>query len=155
MEISEAGPEDLQFLVDLVIDVAQEDIFPYLSQAGVDYFLSIVGTELKQVLEQPERRAYKAVIGGNIVGFGIICHGYYITHLFVAKEAQGCGLGQRLLNLLLANATKSVIELWSSLNALSFYLRNGFEAQGDEQEMNGIRYVPMKRILPKPVDEVI
>ena len=92
-------------------------------------------------------QSLKVVENGNLIGFGAIRDRECITHLFIDRTAQGRGLGKLLMTRLLALATSSEVRLRASVNARIFYENQGFKATGLESQVNGIRFVPMSRVL--------
>ena len=79
----------------------------------------------------------------ELVGFGAIRDGNYLTHLFIAKSSQGVGLGKKLLNTLISSSTGNEISLRSSPNAVGFYQAHGFVIAGEKDQHNGVPFVPM------------
>ncbi len=49
--------------------------------------------------------------------------GNYLTHLLVSHQAQGRGIGQKLLQCLLDSTDAHEIKLRSAINAVDFYLK--------------------------------
>ena len=72
--------------------------------------------------------------------------GTHISLFFILPEFQHKGIGQRLF--LAAYAAKNELEITvnSSSYAVPFYKRLGFLPLCEEQETNGLRYTPMKRM---------
>ena len=93
-----------------------------------------------------------AFAGGDIVGMiEMRCH-RHVSLLFVEPEFQGKGIGGELLGKALESCRSTDPQLRevtvnSSLNALRAYERMGFAAIGREQDINGVRSVPMKKVL--------
>ncbi len=79
----------------------------------------------------------------------------HISLFFVAPECWRNGIGRMLLERLLKllarlNPELERLTVYSSPYAVGVYRRLGFEADADEQCVNGIRYTPMSRKLPRP-----
>ncbi len=79
----------------------------------------------------------------------------HVSLLFVASHWQGKGLAKGLLARAIAicgarGALLDAISVYSSPNAVRAYERLGFHKTGDEQERNGIRYVPMAMQITDP-----
>ncbi|MCE2572362.1 GNAT family N-acetyltransferase [Motilimonas eburnea] len=142
MHIQQVAATDLESVTRLVAAVAKTDILPHFNQQGQQEFNERALPDLRNVFEGDNFLAVKAVADGKLLGFAALRDGNYLTHLFVANEARGTGLGRELLQHLLAT-TASEIRLRSSVNAVGFYQHNGFVATGEEAEFNGIRFVPM------------
>ena len=73
----------------------------------------------------------------------------HISLLFVAREFQRCGIARRLFQESLEWSNRngrdlSEVTVHSTPNPVEAYGRLGFYAEGPEQNMHGLRYVPMK-----------
>lgn len=143
MLIQQVVAADLESVTRLVAAVAKTDILPHFNQQGQQEFSERVLPDLHTVFDGDNFLAIKAIADGKLLGFAALRDGNYLTHLFVANEARGTGLGRELLQHLLATTTANEIRLRSSVNAVGFYQHNGFVATGAEAEFNGIRFVPM------------
>jgi ribosomal protein S18 acetylase RimI-like enzyme len=75
----------------------------------------------------------------------------YLFNLFVSVIAQHQGIGRLLWRHALENRNAppglDVIEVKSSLNAVSFYEKLGFEIDGALQDVGGVLFVPMHIVL--------
>lgn len=90
-----------------------------------------------------------AVDGQDVVGIGSR-NGEWVTQLYVAPGHTGKGIGQKLLDRLLAEvAADGVLRLWTfqrNAGARRFYERNGFVAveltdgKGNEEGEPDVRY---------------
>lgn len=72
-----------------------------------------------------------------------------VRRLFVLPELQGAGIGRDLLAALEGAALRrgiQVLHVNSSLTAVGFYRRAGF-AEGEEESLDGIRFVRMSKRL--------
>ncbi|WP_338165808.1 GNAT family N-acetyltransferase [Vibrio sp. 10N] len=144
MELSTVSRNDIDNIVSLVKNVAECDVLPLLSDQGKSEFITRVLDDLELTLDGSTFLAVKAVTDGELIGFGALRNGNYLTHLFVSKQHQGMGIGKLLLDHLIASTNQPDISLRSSVNAASFYEQLGFVATGGESEYNGIRFVPMQ-----------
>ncbi|WP_462154297.1 GNAT family N-acetyltransferase [Pseudoalteromonas piscicida] len=136
--------EDADAIERLMREVSEADVLPDFSQLGKDTYLNEILPEVTQVMCNANFVGAKALLNGELIGFALLRDGNYLTHLFVAKSAQGKGIGRQLLETVLASTTAAQVSLCSSLNAASFYLALGFQATGQEAQKNGIRFVPMR-----------
>ncbi|WP_104400598.1 GNAT family N-acetyltransferase [Vibrio penaeicida] len=143
MDIKTIEETDIKAAVELVEKVASSDILPHFSEKGRLTFISKVLPDLKTAFDRSKFHSVKAVDNGKLIGFGALREGSYITHLFVDKELQRSGVGKKLLQHLLAHSKKDCVRLKASVNAVSFYESQGFEATDSESEVSGIRFVPM------------
>ncbi|MBE9549087.1 MAG: GNAT family N-acetyltransferase [Proteobacteria bacterium] len=100
---------------------------------------------------------YVLLLKGKIVCFGAInIDKQLLESLFVTPSHAGSGLGCELLKFLVEKATIAgvkVLRLDSSLNAVNFYVRNGFVEQRESEFMSKsgivLKSVIMERALYK------
>ncbi|WP_394246646.1 GNAT family N-acetyltransferase [Vibrio profundi] len=144
MEITKVESKDVRAIEELVKQVSEIDVIPAFNEQGQTEYRERVLTDIHTTFDEDRFTTLKLVVSNNIVGFGALREGNYLTHLFVSKELQGKGAGKRLLNALLDSTVSDHIDLRSSINAVDFYRGHGFEVTGDESEFNGIRFVPMR-----------
>lgn len=86
----------------------------------------------------------------EIIGIVEIREYRHVCLLFVDSKYQRRGVGKRLLREAFTECKKKgsrEITVNSSPNAVPAYQRFGFEQVDKEKEMNGIRFVPMKKFL--------
>lgn len=113
---------------------------PDYSPEGVETFRRFI--EDQQNLHA--LKIYGAFDGGCLCGVAAVRKGgNHIALLFVRKEFQGRGIGQRLLQRIRKELPHSSVTVNSSPFAVGFYRRMGFIAAGDEQTADGIRFTPM------------
>jgi predicted GNAT family N-acyltransferase len=142
MDILKVSPDDVDAVRQLIETVSEVDILPVFSEQGKAEYKA-------RVLPFDTQRFYALKISdsGVLLGFGALKEGSYLTHLFVSKAIQGCGMGRKLLEELMASTTASEMSLRASLNAAGFYESLGFTKTGPESDFNGIKFVPMKCVL--------
>lgn len=78
-----------------------------------------------------------------------------IGRMAVLAQYRGMGIGKRILKKLIDLAYSKGVEkviLHSQVNAIPFYEKLGFEAQGDVYEEAGIPHRNMILLLPNPVN---
>lgn len=143
MEIRHATTSDRNAVKHLITAVSQTDVLPLFSQQGQQEYQRIVLPDVDMTFDDSRYSGIIAILDDQLVGFGALRHGDYLTHLFVAKSAQGKGVGKKLLNALICSTSANRISLRSSVNAVSFYHLHGFNTTGEEADFNGIRFVPM------------
>jgi predicted GNAT family N-acyltransferase len=146
MDILKVTRADSEAVKELISAVSEVDVLPLFSADGQLEYKNRVLPDIQTTMDENRFFAVKAVLGAELTGFAALRDGNYLTHLFVAKSAQGTGLGSRLLNTVLDSTSAKQISLRSSLNAADFYRRHGFTATGEEAEFNGIRFIPMMLI---------
>lgn len=85
---------------------------------------------------------------GTPIGTGRLLQDGHIGRLAVLTEWRGKGVGRALLDMLLVIANKmgyDNVKLHAQTRVLDFYLRRGFEPQGEEFMEAGIPHVLMTR----------
>lgn len=98
---------------------------------------------------------YGAFDGDRIVALiGMRSSKSHINLVFTKKEYHRRGIARSIFNYLLndlihENPILEEITLNSSPYGLPFYLAIGFIPLGEEQEINGIRFTPMKYIIKR------
>ncbi|BDU40965.1 GNAT family N-acetyltransferase [Vibrio nigripulchritudo] len=143
MDISPVEPSDFQDIVNLVAEVTRVDILPHFDEQGKTTFTASVIPDVEKTMTNDQYLCLKLTMDGEIVGYGAMRDKNYITHIFVSKKKQSKGLGKQLLEALLSSTDKNEVCLRSSVNAAAFYEKFGFIATDSEQQVNGIRFVPM------------
>ncbi len=143
MKIQQVNSTDIDAVTSLVSEVSDIDILPLFNSQGQQEYKKHVLPDLVTAIDDRRYLSVKAVSGGKLVGFAALRDNNYVMYLFVDKSTQGTGVGSQLLHFLLNTTDAKEINLRSSINAVGFYIRNGFKPSGDESEFNGIRFVPM------------
>ena len=129
-----------------------------------DYDPSGVETFKRDIVENPEflenaRRGicpiYGAFDGEKIVALmGMRSSKTHINLVFTKKEYHRKGIARAIFRYLLndilrENHSLDALTLNSSPFGLPFYLALGFIPLGEEREINGIRFTPMKYIIKR------
>lgn len=143
MDIQKVDMADLELVTHFIGQVSAVDVLPNFNDQGKAEYKTRVLPDIVTTFDSARFQTLKVACDGEIVGFGALRDGNYLTHLFVSKSVQGQGIGKRLLSALLDTTDAKEISLRSSVNAVGFYESYGFEATGSEADFNGIRFVPM------------
>jgi len=146
MDIQQVEFVDLESVKRFISQVSEMDVLPNFNDQGKAEYKLRVLPDVVMTLDTERFQTLKVISAGEIIGFGALRDGNYLTHLFVSKSMQGQGVGKQLLSTLLNTTDTKEISLRSSINAVGFYESYGFEATGNEAEFNGIRFVPMRFI---------
>jgi len=132
-----------------VVRIFTEFVAPLYSPEGVHEFLTYAADpdQLRDRL-LANHFVLVAEIQGRILGAIEIRNYNHISLFFIDGESQRKGTGRELwrraLDACLADRTDlAKITVHSSPNASEAYQRLGFRAEGPEQIVNGIRFVPM------------
>ncbi|AHF06017.1 acetyltransferase [Desulfitobacterium metallireducens DSM 15288] len=71
----------------------------------------------------------------------------HIALLFVDDRYHKKGIAKKLISLAIERAQVTEIDVNSSPYAVNIYARIGFQQVDHEQERDGIRFIPMKKIV--------
>lgn len=143
IRISPVEPEDIP-AISAISDAANAaQVFPVQPEEGRATLLADRDNKLKRLLDRDRHPALKAVLGDEIVGYVTWRDGHFVTALYVSLDHQGQGIGRRLMDAMIERVTEPRVRLRASINAVDFYRRYGFQAEGEEQVLHGIRFVPM------------
>ena len=142
-----AGEE--QQVCDLVVRVFSDFVAPLYSPEGIQEFLTYAA-DPNQLRDRLLANRFVLVVEleGRITGAIEMRNCDHISLFFVDSQLQRKGIGRELwhraLDTCLTNQPAlSKITVHSSPNAVDAYQKLGFQAEGSEQTINGIRFVPM------------
>lgn len=138
-----------QAAVDLVEQTFLSQVAPFYPPQGVDEFLSYVS--VKAISQRLGAHSFMLAAYGRDGLAGIVeidCSREHIALFFVKQEAQGQGVGRKLLSLALQELKKrnpnlAKVTVNSSPNSVKAYQALGFFTTDYQQEHNGISFRPM------------
>ncbi|HWP97622.1 MAG TPA: GNAT family N-acetyltransferase [Syntrophomonadaceae bacterium] len=137
----------------LIMDVFGVFIGPGYVPQGVEEFAKYVEAEaLRNRQISGDHYALVAREEARIIGFLEMRNNCHLSLLFVHSDYHRKGIARRLLHQGMDAVRKSgvnpgFITVKSSPYAVPAYERMGFITAENEQEENGIRFVPMKKIF--------
>lgn len=143
--------------MDLAMEVFMQFEAPVYSLEGVESFKRDI-VENPDYLEKARQGIcpiYGAFDGGTLVALiGMRSDKKHINLVFTKKEYHRRGIARAIFHYLLEdvlreNPSLEALTLNSSPYGLPFYLSVGFVPLTEEQEMNGIRFTPMKYTIKK------
>lgn len=146
LSLMESGQE--KTVIDVVREVFDKHVAPEYTQEGVDEFYKFANE--KSLAERSKVNFFTVIAYHNETAVGVIeiKEFNHISLFFVKSNFQGKGIGKALLNEALAEIRKehviTVLTVKSAPNAISIYEALGFFKQGEEQTLNGIRFLPMQ-----------
>lgn len=121
-----------------------------MPEKGSEHFLGeVIPTPI--LLKRMEQSHFVvAKEGGHLSGIAEIRPPGHLALLFVDVVQQGSGIGRALVEYALdycrnTFAANEYLTLNAAPNTIPFYERLGFEATDEEQIINGIRFVPMRK----------
>ncbi|MDG2784132.1 GNAT family N-acetyltransferase [Vibrio parahaemolyticus] len=109
-------------------------------------FLQKVRSDVETTFDKSKFQNLKLIENNKVIGFAALRENNCITHLFIDTNFQNKGLGKLLLNKLLSLTESSEVRLRASVNAQNFYQSQGFVATEGEQNIDGVRFVPMRLV---------
>lgn len=144
-------PGEEKHISKLIHSVYQEFVAPEHEAHGNAYFMDFVSPEniFKRVQDQTDvLSTYK--INGKIVGILSVTRKNHISLLFVDEEHHGRGIARKLIGeFIVQNKPLGVGEL--TVNATPFsagiYERLGFSRESALLELNGIKFIRMRKIF--------
>ncbi|HBH7876243.1 TPA: GNAT family N-acetyltransferase [Vibrio parahaemolyticus] len=146
MRIEETQESDFIQVVDLVKRVVDKNILPHFSNEGQVLFSSKVRSDVETTFDKSKFKNLKLIDNNQVIGFAALRENNCITHLFIDTNFQNKGLGKLLLNKLLSLTKSSEVRLRASVNEQNFYQSQGFVATEGEQNIDGVRFVPMRLV---------
>ncbi len=141
---------DAEAAANLVAAVFNKHVAPFYVPEGVAEFKTYASP---QSLAQRLLSDYNGFVAfddqGQLIGVIECRHSSHISLLFVDAQHQRMGIGKALVERALATCkqqdpTPDSLTVNASPNAVAAYLSFGFVATGPEQELNGIKFVPMQ-----------
>ena len=151
--IKEVGDKDLQRALDLVNRVFSEFVAVDYSQQGIDTFESYLRNKLQEVsasLKSGDKKIWAYYQGDEILGVIATQSTSHISLMFVDKQYHRQGIARQLFNVALdwfKQNDAAQITVNSSPYAVKAYECLGFLKTDEQQEKDGIIYVPMMRPL--------
>ncbi|QGY38753.1 GNAT family N-acetyltransferase [Pseudodesulfovibrio cashew] len=147
-------PEREAEAVALVRSVFDTAVAPGYGEQGRATFHDYV-TQLAFSQRSQGAFALTAEQGGKVIGVIEVLDTGHVALLFVSPDRQGLGVGGELMRRAVAHCRRSSgaptqFTVNASPNAVPAYERMGFAATNTEQELNGVRFVPMTMPLSPP-----
>lgn len=154
-EIRKIKENEVKEALSLAMEVFMQFEAPVYKPEGVETFKRdiIENDEFIDNCKKGVCPIYAAFDNNKIVGIiGMRATKTHINLVFTKKEYHHRGIATAIFNFLLndlltENPDIKEITLNSSPYGLGFYKHIGFIALTDEQELNGIRFTPMKYII--------
>lgn len=144
--------DEVEIAMVLALEVFMQFEAPDYGPAGVETFKKDI-VENPEYLEKARQGAcpiYGAFDGDKMAALiGMRSNKTHINLVFTKKEYHRRGIARSVFQYLLKdvlrqNPSLEALTLNSSPYGLPFYLAIGFVPQGDERELSGIRFTPMK-----------
>ena len=141
---------------DFVNRIFDLSVAPLYSKKGQKNFKKYVDPEEMSARVHARHFVLLALADDEITGMIEMRRHRHVSLLFVEQEFQGKGLGGEILGLAveicLSNSSPlREVTVNSSPNAVKAYERMGFQITGEEQNINGVRSVPMVKVLGEEI----
>lgn len=151
VEIVTLSSEQAQEACNLVLHVFDAVIAPTYQQVGKEHFHRFADpSAFAARLASNSSVALGAYHEAKLVAMIEVRDFSHICLLFTDLVWQGKGLGSLLVQKAIEQCTgSSFIEVNSAPAAVTFYQRMGFVKTSEESEADGIRFVPMRKLLSK------
>jgi ribosomal protein S18 acetylase RimI-like enzyme len=152
LELSELNPAEADAVIVVVEKSFDACVAPDYDQQGRDLFVRIVTADYLRSLPHRQGFTLVAKLDRRIVGMCAFRDGHHVTLFFVLPEFQGQGIGKKLFDSAVERVQRNLpevikLEVHSSPVAVPVYQALGFAATGPETVEDGIRYLPMERLL--------
>ena len=152
--IKEVGKNDLKQALDLVNQVFYEFVAVDYSEQGIKSFEDYLKIKYDEVLcdiKSGHKKLWGYYQDNEIIGIIATRDVSHIALMFVSKQYHRKGIARQMFDHVLTeigdNKEVTQITVNSSLYAVSAYERLGFIKTDEQQEKDGIIYIPMARPL--------
>ncbi|MBE9051305.1 GNAT family N-acetyltransferase [Nostocales cyanobacterium LEGE 11386] len=136
--------------LNLARQVSKEFVYHTFSEEGKKVFSQNLAKDVEAAFSNPEVDVYGVQLNATLIGYVAVGKKSHISQLYVAKSKQNQGFGRMLINFIEQQAKESGVSrltVKASLNAVSFYKKCGFEDTSEVQEVSGIKFQPMQKIV--------
>ncbi|MCL2589216.1 MAG: GNAT family N-acetyltransferase [Oscillospiraceae bacterium] len=150
--IKEIIDKDVERALDLVNRVFSEFVAVDYSEQGRNTFESYLENKLQEVstaLQSGDKKMWAYYQDDEILGVIATQNTSHISLMFVDKQYHGQGIARQLFRVVCdelgKNKSVTQITVNSSPYAMKAYEHLGFTKTGEQQENNGIIFIPMAR----------
>jgi len=148
--VKEVADRDLKRAIDLVNGVFAEFVAIDYSEQGKNTFQAYLKNKLEEIaadLKSENKKMWAYYQGDEILGVIAMQNKSHISLMFVDKRCHRKGIARQMFNFvledLIKNKSAEQITVNSSPYAVKAYERLGFMKTGEQQEKDGILYIPM------------
>ena len=141
--IRAAGPADAEEISALLIALLPALVADPLAEPLSDFRDNLDTPATRARLESPDFACLLAEDAQGVCGHVALRDGSHLYHLFVRADAQGRGIAQALWRAVRMGRDAPRYTVNASLGAVGFYERLGFRPAANEQQANGLRWLPM------------
>jgi GNAT superfamily N-acetyltransferase len=150
LEIQNINELEIPFAVDMVKRSFHQSIGLKISDQGIQAFLSLISVDAFTERIKSGNWIKVAKKKGKIVGLVEVRSPGHILLLFIENDCQKSGIGTRLVKEVVQNVEGESIEaitVNAGIGSTGFYAINGFSTAGEWQNVNGIHFFPMRKVI--------
>ena len=158
--IKAVNHENLVQAIKLVNEVFSEFVAVDYSEEGRETFATYLKDkhhEISSKLSTGEKKMWAYYQNDEIVGVIAIKNNSHLTLMFVAKEYHKKGIARKMFNFVLEGVRKArditQITVNASPYAVQAYEHLGFSKTREQQELNGIIFIPMACPVQEKIQE--
>lgn len=143
MKISRLDSSVLSEAKVLIKKVFMQFEAPDYSEEGVAHFMSYLDEELEKELAKNQLQLWGTRINQQLIGILAIRSAEHVALLFVDEAHHRQGIAKGMYQAMLSELSPKQLTVNSSPYAVPAYERLGFQRNGDEKIVSGIRFQPM------------
>ena len=145
-------PDEAADLAAFVLNVFTEFVAPQFAREGIAEFKKFIAPDLLAERRAAGNVIWVAASGSATAGVIEMRENRHIALLFVDAACQRQGIAGELIRRAVAECRErapglDTITVNASPNAVAAYRKLGFKPGEGEQTVNGIRFIPMVRVL--------
>ncbi|ATW25076.1 GNAT family N-acetyltransferase [Candidatus Formimonas warabiya] len=148
IQFREAQPQDVPAIIELVLGVFDKYVgCGYAPEGQLTFRMYCHPNAMMSRWAEGTSFCLIAIFEQKIIGMIEVRNGNHIALLFVDDRYQRKGIAKKLVSLAVEKAQAAEMEVNSSPYALNIYGKMGFEPLDAEQVRDGIRFIPMRKII--------
>lgn len=143
IDVSRMDGSDLSAAVGLIKKVFMKFEAPDYSAEGVAHFMAYLDDELEKELSASQLQFWCGKLDQQLVGVLAVRSTNHVALLFVDERYHHQGIARQMYQVMLAELTPKQLTVNSSPYAVPAYEKLGFQLNGEEETVSGIRFQPM------------
>lgn len=143
IDASRMDGSDLPAAVQLIKKVFMKFEVPDYSAEGVAHFMAYLDDELEKELSASQLQFWGGKLDQQLVGVLAVRSTNHVALLFVDERYHRQGIAKQMYKAMLAELAPKQLTVNSSPYAVPAYEKLGFQLNGEEETVSGIRFQPM------------
>jgi GNAT superfamily N-acetyltransferase len=143
LSIRPIAESEYELAAQVALSTFGDSVAASMDPQGVQTFEAFAKADAILLRDAAGGLTYVAMECQRMVGVLHVRDGNHIALFFVLPTCQRAGIGGALMRTV--DQVRNLLTVNSSVNAVLAYEKLGFHADGPEQIVDGIRFVPMKR----------